>query len=323
MLADMDGGPIHEFERHGDDAGGDDGGDAGARGLVGVEAEQHRARAFGRLDEAHRDLGDDAELALRADDQRQEIVTGRIEARSADIDDLAVHQHHADAEHIIGGDAVFQAMGAAGIGGDIAADGAGDLARRVRRVEEAVSGDRLGNGGIGDAGLDPSHAVHQVERQNFAHAGQAQHDGVLERQGAAAERGAGPARHDLDVVLVAEAQDGAHLLGRRRQHHRHRQAAIGGERVGLEGAAAFLVGDQGRAGRELLQLPQNVGAALKDREIRAGHGKLRHPRLRARPRSGFEETGPCLSHAKGWRAIYPARAAVTAVPGARLRLSPS
>ena len=50
MLADMDGGAVHEFERHGDDAGGDDGGDAGARRLVGVEAEQHRARAFGRLD---------------------------------------------------------------------------------------------------------------------------------------------------------------------------------------------------------------------------------------------------------------------------------
>ena len=34
MLADMDRGPVHEFERHGNDAGADDGGDAGAGRLV-------------------------------------------------------------------------------------------------------------------------------------------------------------------------------------------------------------------------------------------------------------------------------------------------
>ena len=182
-----------------------------------LEAEQHRPRAFRRLEQAHGDLGDDAELAFRADDQSEEIVAGRIEARAADIDDLAVHQHHADAEHVIGGDAVFQAMRAAGIGGDIAADGAGDLARRVGRVKEAVARDRIGDAGIGDAGLDMRHAVGEVDGEHLAHAREAQHDRVFERQGPAGERGAGPARHDLDVVLVAEAEDGARNCWDRRQ----------------------------------------------------------------------------------------------------------
>ncbi len=197
-------------------------------------------------------------------------------------------------------------MGAAGIGGDIAADGAGDLARWVRRIEEALRGDCLGNAGIGDAGLDAGHAVGEVDGEHLGHAREAEHDGVLERQGPARQRGAGAAGHDLDVVLVAEAQDRAHLLGRFRQHDRKRQAAIGGERVGLEGATAFLVGDQDCVGSELLQLLQDVVAALKDREIRAGHGKMRHPRLRE-GRAVLEETASPLSFArKGWRAIRPA-----------------
>jgi hypothetical protein len=38
-LADVDRRPVHEFDGDGDDAGADDGGDALAGGLAGVEAE--------------------------------------------------------------------------------------------------------------------------------------------------------------------------------------------------------------------------------------------------------------------------------------------
>ena len=171
----------------------------------------------GRLQQPHRGLGDDAELSLGADDQREEVVARRIEIIAADIEDLAIHHHDADAEHVVRRHAVFQAMGATGIGGDVAADGAGDLARRVRRIEEAVTCGRLGDADIGNAGLDAGDAVGRVDRQNLGHAREADHERVLERQGPAAERGAGPARHDLDVVLVAEAQDLADLLGGGRQ----------------------------------------------------------------------------------------------------------
>ncbi len=124
---------------------------------------------------------------------------------------------------------------------------------------------------------------------SLVHARNTQHDRVFERQRATRERGTRPARHDLDVVLVAVAEDGAHLLGIGRQDHRQRQAAIGGERVGLEGAAPLLVGDQACARSNLLQLLQDLVPALQDREIRAGQGDMRHQRLRARPKQCFKE----------------------------------
>ena len=49
-----------------------------------VEAEQHRPRAFGQRQDAHPGLGDDAELALRAADQAEEIEPGGVERRAAD-----------------------------------------------------------------------------------------------------------------------------------------------------------------------------------------------------------------------------------------------
>ena len=96
------------------------------------------ARAAGGLrQDAHGHLGDDAEQALGADHHAEQIVALGIEMLAAEAHDLAVDQHHLDAEHVVGGEAVFQAMHAAGILGDVAADGAGDLARRIGRVVEA------------------------------------------------------------------------------------------------------------------------------------------------------------------------------------------
>ena len=58
------------------------------------------------------------------------------------IDDLAVEGDQPHAEQVVDGDAVFQAMRAAGIHRDIAADGAGELRGRIGRVEEAVGARR-------------------------------------------------------------------------------------------------------------------------------------------------------------------------------------
>ena len=41
-----------------------------------VEAHQHRPRALGGAQDADGRFGDDAELALRADDEAEEIVAG-------------------------------------------------------------------------------------------------------------------------------------------------------------------------------------------------------------------------------------------------------
>ncbi len=167
-------------------------------------------------------------------------------------------------------------MGAAGIGGDVAAHGAGDLARRVGRIEEAVGRRRLGDADIGDAGLDAGDAVGGVDLEHLGHAREAEHERVLERERAAAQRGAGSARHDLDVIVVAEAQDLAHLFGGGRQHDGERQAAVGGERVGFEGSASLLVGNQARLGHELAQLLDDVVPEREHRGVRGRKADLRH-----------------------------------------------
>ncbi len=160
-LADLDRRLVHEFDGDRDDAGSDDIGDAGAGLFRAFEAEEHGARAFRLGDQPHRRLGDDAELAFGAADEAEQIVARRIQRLAAELDHRAVEQHHLDAEQIVGRDAVFQAVGAAGIHADIAADRAGELRARIGRIEKTVRRDGFGNVEIGDARLNDGRAVRQ------------------------------------------------------------------------------------------------------------------------------------------------------------------
>ena len=117
---------------------------------------------------------------------------------AADLDHRAVDEHHRDAEQVVGGDAVFQAMRAAGVHADIAGDGAGELRGRIGRVEEALMRHRLADGEIGDAALHARRPVVEIDAEHAIHLGDADDDGVLLRDGAAGKRGAGAPRHDLD-----------------------------------------------------------------------------------------------------------------------------
>ena len=64
---------------------------------------------------------------------------------AAQANDLAGRSARSPAEHVVGGHAVFQAMHAAGILRDVAADGAGDLRGRIGRVVEALMRDGVLN----------------------------------------------------------------------------------------------------------------------------------------------------------------------------------
>ena len=75
-------------------------------------------------------LGDDRQRALAADQQADQIEPGRIVDRS-ELDDRAVGQHGFQAEHVVDGHAVLERVRAAGVGGHVAADRAGALARRI------------------------------------------------------------------------------------------------------------------------------------------------------------------------------------------------
>jgi hypothetical protein len=69
---------------------------------------------------------------------------------------------------------------------------------------------------------------------------------------------------------VAEAHHGGDLRGRGGQHHGERDPAIGGERIGLEGPALVLGGDQRFARHQPAQAPQNLLAAGEDRLVGGG-----------------------------------------------------
>ena len=88
-------------------------------------------------------LGRDAERALGADEDAEQIVARRVERLAAELDQLAVGQHDLEAEHVVDGEAVLEAVRAAGVLGDVAADRADLLARRIGRVVEAVRRDGL------------------------------------------------------------------------------------------------------------------------------------------------------------------------------------
>ena len=101
---------------------------------------------------------------------------------AAEPHDLAGHQHQLAAEHVVGGDAVFEAMHAAGILRHIAADSAGDLRGRIGRVIEAGVLDRLADREIGDAGLDDGNTVVKIDFADAVELGHAEEHAVAERQ---------------------------------------------------------------------------------------------------------------------------------------------
>ena len=99
---------------------------------------EQRAIGLGLAHELERRARHDSGGAFGADHRAHQVVAAALLGRAAELDDLAVGQHQLDAQHVIGGDAVFERMRAAGVFRDIAADRAGDLRRRIGRVEIAA-----------------------------------------------------------------------------------------------------------------------------------------------------------------------------------------
>ena len=157
--------------------------------------------------ELDRDLGDDREQALAAGDEREQVVAGAVERLAAELDDLAGDQHAAHAAHVVHGEPVLEAMHAARVLGDVAADRAGDLRRRIGRVVEAVRRGGLGDREIAHAGLHDRGARERVDREDALELGERQHDAARIGQRAARQAGAGAARDHRDARRVARLQD--------------------------------------------------------------------------------------------------------------------
>ena len=231
-------------KRGGHDTGGDDARRGVGRRLDVRKWREEDERRLGRRRQANQRLGDDAEHALGADHGAGEVVAGVSRRAPAGPDDAAVGQDDLQTENVIRGDAVLEAMRAAGVLGDVAADGAGFLAGWIGREEEAMAERLFGQLEVDHARLDQRGAVFAVDLEDAVHSRQADDDPALLRDRPAGETGAGAAGDDRQTSLASQENDLRHLLGGRRQG----DGAWGGGLDGAIDAAVVLVDEEvGRA----------------------------------------------------------------------------
>ena len=90
-----------------------------------------------------RDLGEDAERALAADEERGDVVAGdALDGALAGAEDATAHEARLEAEHVLARHAVLERARTAGVLGDVAADHARLQRVGIGRIEEALGLDR-------------------------------------------------------------------------------------------------------------------------------------------------------------------------------------
>ena len=175
-----------------------------------VERRHHDLRELGLRQELDRHLGHHAEQPFGAGHRARAGRSRRASSASAPISsDLALDGGHAQLQDVVHREPVLEAVHAAGILGDVAADGAGDLARGIGRVVEAVRRGGLGDREIAHAGLHARGARRGVDLEDAHEAREREQHAVAERQRAAGKPGAGAARDDRHAQLVTGPQDAA------------------------------------------------------------------------------------------------------------------
>jgi hypothetical protein len=153
------------------------------------------------------------------------------------------------AEDVGGGEPVLEAVRAAGVLGDVAADGADLLAARVRRVVVTLGRRGPGDVEVDDAGLDDRPLVLPADLPDGPHPRQHDQHAVLARQRTARQPGARTPRDERDAVVVAGPDDRGHLLGGLREHDQRGGDLVVGQPVALVGAQPEVVVDD-RLGRQ-------------------------------------------------------------------------
>jgi hypothetical protein len=232
-----------------------------------------RARAV----DANRHFGDHAKKSFGACHHAHQIVARRIEMLATKTDDLAIHQNHFDAEQVVGGQTVFEAMHPAGILRHVAADGACNLAGRIGRIIEPVGLHGMGNGKIGDPGLRSDAPVCIVDVEDPVELAETEGNAVFERQSASGQRCPRPTRHDLYAFAVTVFQNIGYLPHVFGQHDDHRKLAVGRQPVAFIRAKLFLFGDDAFARDDPAQCLDDFPAPGKNIAVGIGHA---HEKLR-------------------------------------------
>ena len=292
---------VHHLQPGRDDAGGDHRGHrvAGLADVVEAGHDAARELRLGHQLDSH--FQDHREHAFAAHDQRQQVQTRRVQRLGAETHRLALHRQAAHAQHVVQRQAVLQAMHAAGVFGHVAANGAGDLARRIGCVVQAEGRRRLADGQVAHAALHGGGARGAVDLHDLVELAQRQRDAHRVRQRAAAQARAGAARHHRQAEFMAGAQHRGDLRFGFRQRHQQRQLAVGGEAVAFVGHGVLALPEQRvrrqqrrQRGHRLRLAPGAVGCS-----IGRGLGNCRGQRCIHRQIPGGVERGPSNGNCSG------------------------
>ena len=260
---------VHDLHRARDQPGGHDLRHR-APGLLHVRVEgDQRPPCRRRRHDAQRDPGGDAERPLRSDERAQQVVARGVDRlAAAQLNDLAVGQHDLEPGHVVGREPVLEAVRSAGVLGDVAADRADDLARRIGRVVVAGA-DRRADLQVGHARLDDDALVVQVDVDDPPHPRQDDQHAVLHRKRAARQARARSARDRRHAGVVTRLDDAPHLVRIPGQHRGARHDRVLQQPVGLVRAQLVLVREDVLVAADLGQLgDQLVGGIYGDGHTR-------------------------------------------------------
>src|SRR5215210_1388914 len=204
-LDGLHGQAVHHLDGGGDYPLADDPRDRTAGTLGILEASKQGSHRLRDAAQPERDPGGDTQRPLRADERAEQVVAGSIWRPSAtDVRHRAVRQHDLRAHNVVRCKAVLQAVDAAGVLGQVAADGGDDLAGGVWGVVVALVGDLLAHPHVDDPRLDHDALVRDVHLQDLAHPGEYDKNARLDRQGPTREAGSRAAGNKGNPLLVAE-----------------------------------------------------------------------------------------------------------------------
>ena len=202
-----------------------EGAEVGAEPVLGVDeqvgdfieraqaAHGHRLARRARKQLQHRP-GNDAECAFAADEQLLDVVAGVVLAQFVQIvDDGAVGEHGFKAHGQLPGHAVTDHPVAAGVGRQVAADGAASPGAEIEWEEQAFGVGALLDDLQWHAGFNGHRAGVGIELHHLVHAFETERDFVFQRRGGGNEPGHSALGRYWLASLVAERENRRDFFG--------------------------------------------------------------------------------------------------------------
>src|ERR671920_271436 len=247
---------VHHLDGGGDYPLADDPRDRTAGTLGAFEGSQQGSHRLRDAAQPERDPGGDTQRPLRADESAEQIVARRVRRPATpDVRHRAVRQHDLGAHDVVRGKAVLQAVDAAGVLGQVAADGRDDLACRVWSVVVALVGDLLAHPHVDDARLDHDALVRDVHLKNLAHPGEHDQNARLDRQGPAREAGPRAAGNKGNSLIVAELDYPLDVFAGLGEDDEVGDDAVVHQAVALVGAQLLVLVDHALRAHDAFHLP--------------------------------------------------------------------